>query len=89
MAVDYIDVSSDTRHGAALRQAVNYLQEALERLRVCQTTYDEMVDGADYSEIETQLGLTAGQGVLVYNLTVGAKAAVDVTDVTQFLARLG
>jgi len=84
---DYINISSDTRHGAAMRQAVNYQQETLERLRSLKATFDEMVDGADYSVIETQLGLQAGEGELVYNLHAGALAAVDVAAVTQFLAR--
>lgn len=86
---DYIHVSSDTRHGAALRQAVNYQQESLERLRALKATLDEMVAGADYSVIETRFGLQAGEGELVYNLTVGALAEIDVANVTQFLARLG
>lgn len=86
---DYIDISSDTRHGAAMRQAINYQQESLERLRALKAVFDEMVDGADYGVIETQLGLSAGEGELVYNLTSGALAAIDAVNVTQFLARLG
>ena len=86
---DYINISSDTRHGAAVRQAVNYTQETAERLTQLKALFDEMVDGADYSVIETQLGLEAGQGEIVYNLVAGAKGAMDVSAVTQFLARLG
>lgn len=86
---DYIDVSTDTRHGALLRQAVNYQQESLERLRSLKAVLDEMVVGDDYTVIETQFGVAAGEGVLIYNLTAGALAEIDVSNVTQFLARLG
>lgn len=86
---DYIDVSADTRHGAALRQAVNYQQESLERLASLKAVLDEMVDGADYTVVETQFGLSAGEGTLLYNLATGALAAIDVAAVTQFLGRLG
>jgi len=89
MATDYIGLDESKRHSQALRQLVNYQTESLERLRSCKAVLDEMIDGSDYSEIETELGLSAGEGEIVYNLIAGALAVVDVYAVQTVIARLG
>ncbi len=89
MAVDYIVIDESKRQGAAIRQLVNYQGETIERLRSFKAVLDEMVDGADYTEIESELGLSVGEGITVYNLVTGALAAVDVYAVRTLVARLG
>ncbi len=48
-----------------------------------------MVNDSDYSMIETLFGLSAGQGQLLYNLVVGANAAINVSAVTQLINEVG
>jgi hypothetical protein len=48
-----------------------------------------MVNGSDYTMIESLFGLNAGQGQTLYNLVVGANAAVNVSAVTQLINQVG
>jgi uncharacterized protein YecE (DUF72 family) len=89
MAVTYIKVDVSKRLGADLRQTVVHGAEFDERLHRLKEVMDTMIDGTDYSRIETEFGLVAGQGQTVYNLVAGAAAGTAATDIHQLLVRLG
>jgi hypothetical protein len=89
MAVPYISIDSTKRPGSALRQAVNYgnaFDQAVPRLK---GVMEAMIDGTDYSRLETEFGRATGKGETVYTLVAGAATDTGSTNMTQLLARLG
>jgi hypothetical protein len=48
-----------------------------------------MVNGTDYTMIETMFGLSAGQGQTLYNLVVGANAQIQDAAVAQLINEVG
>jgi hypothetical protein len=89
MAVTYIKVDVSKRLGADLRQTVVHGEQFDERLHRLKDVMDTMIDGTDYSRIETEFGLAVGQGETVYNLVAGAAAGTAAADIHQLLVRLG
>ncbi len=89
MAVTYIKVDISKRLGADLRQTVVHGAEFDERLNRLKDVMETMIDGTDYSRIETEFGLTAGQGQTVYNLVAGAVTDTAAANIHQLLVRLG
>jgi hypothetical protein len=89
MAVQYISIDSTKRLGSELRQAVNYGTAFDQSLIKLKEIMETMIDGSDYSRLETEFGLAAGKGETVYNLVVGAATDVSGTNITQLLIRLG
>jgi hypothetical protein len=75
--------------GADLRRAVDLLRDLRDRLERLKNILDTQVDGINYSLVESQFGLQAGDGVLIYNLVAGAFAAVDAAAVQQLINRVG
>jgi hypothetical protein len=89
MAVTYIKVDISKRLGADLRQTVVHGAQLDERLHRLKEVMETMIDGTDYSRLETEFGLAAGKGETVYNLVSGAATDVSGTNITQLLIRLG
>jgi hypothetical protein len=89
MAVTYIKVDISKRLGADLRQAVVHGAEFDERLHRLKDVMDTMIDGTDYSRLETEFGVATGQGETVYNLVAGAATDTAGVNITQLLNRLG
>jgi hypothetical protein len=89
MAVTYIKVDISKRLGADLRQTVVYGGQFDERLHRLKDVMDTMIDGTDYSRLETEFGLAVGQGETVYNLVAGAATDTAGANITQLLNRLG
>jgi hypothetical protein len=89
MAVTYIKVDVSKRLGADLRQTVVYGEQFDERLHRLKDVMDTMIDGTDYSRLETEFGLVTGKGETVYNLVAGAATDVSGVNITQLLNRLG
>ena len=81
MPNNYINLATaNNRVTQGLRRVVDDFTGAQHRLATLKADFDQMVNGADYTPLEAALGLTAGQGVIVYNLVSGASAelAADV-----------
>jgi hypothetical protein len=89
MAVTYIKVDVSKRLGADLRQTVVHGAEFDERLHRLKEVMETMIDGTDYSRIETEFGLVTGQGETVYNLVAGAATDTAAANIHQLLVRLG
>lgn len=89
MATTFIPVSTGNRLGAELRATVDQLRSGLDRIKKLKAVMDTQVDGADYSQLESQFGLQTGQGTTAYNLTAGALAQINVAAVTSLLDRVG
>jgi hypothetical protein len=89
MAVQYINIDSTKRLGSDLRQAVNYGTSFEQQLDKLQDVMETMIDGTDYSRLETEFGLATGKGETVYNLVTGALAALRTGDLAGVIARLG
>jgi hypothetical protein len=89
MAVTYIKVDVSKRLGADLRQTIVYGTEFDERLHRLKDVMDTMIDGTDYSRLETEFGVATGKGETVYNLVAGAATDTAGANITQLLNRLG
>ena len=89
MAADYLKLNTTTQHGSEFWSAVTQLRNAESQLVALKERFEEMIDGSDYTMLEANTGLSAGQGVQAYNLLAGAVAALAVSDVQQLVARLG
>jgi hypothetical protein len=50
---------------------------------------DKMIDGTDYTAIETYYKLPAGTGQTVYNLVAGAVTDIASANLLQLVQRLG
>jgi hypothetical protein len=89
MAATYIKVDISKRLGADLRQTVVHGAEFDERLHRLKDVMETMIDGSDYSRLETEFGLAAGKGETVYNLVSGAATDTSGANIHQLLIRLG
>lgn len=89
MPTNFLQVNTSTRLGADLRRAVDQLRDVRDRLERLKNVLDTQVDGVNYSLVESQFGLQAGEGQTVYNLVAGAFTAVDAAAVQQLINRVG
>jgi hypothetical protein len=89
MAVQYISIDSTKRLGSELRQTVNYGTSFEQQLDKLKDIMDTMIDGTDYSRLETDFGLATGKGETVYNLVTGSLTALRTGDLAGVIARLG
>ncbi len=88
MAADYLKLNTTTQHGGEYWSAVVQLRTAESNLRTLKARFEKMIDGSDYTMLEANTGLSAGQGVQAYNLLAGAVAGLAAGDLQQLLARL-
>jgi hypothetical protein len=89
MAVQYISVDSTKRLGSELRQAINYGTAFDQQVAKLKEVMETMIDGTDYSRLETEFGLATGKGETTYNLVAGAATDLAGTNINQLLIRLG
>jgi hypothetical protein len=90
MATTFIPINTGQRLGQQLRSAVDQLQAAKQALTKLKAIMDTQVNGSDYSMVESQFGLQAGQGQTCYNLVSGAGGDLaGSTNVTELLAWCG
>jgi hypothetical protein len=89
MATTFIPINTGQRLGGDLRRTVDLAREVLDRLEDIKRVMDTQVDGADYSQLESQFGLQTGHGDDVYNLVAGAYAQINVPNVLSLLDRCG
>ena len=87
--MEHINLNITLTKGATLFNAVQQLAQLRGNLGHQLAAMVTMIAGADYTGLEAALGLTPGQGVLVYNLTAGAVADLESVDVDSFVSRLG
>lgn len=91
MPIDNITVNSTSNQGGLLKQLESNLQNAVNLASQILNLMNQQTDGTTYTTIESQWGLTSGNGQTTYNLVAGlagAGGALTVSAVTQFLARM-
>jgi hypothetical protein len=89
MAATYIAITASTQRAQQLQQYIRLLAQVDALGQQLAGQLNAMVNGNDYTEIETLFGLQTGQGQPLYNLVVGANAAVDVLAITQLINGVG
>jgi hypothetical protein len=91
MAIEYItiDTSVSGGKGSELRNAVNQVESARERLQTLKIQMEAMIDAGDYTAVETNFGVGTGNGQDTYNLVTGALTALNGTNLSQLIKRLG
>lgn len=90
MATNWIPINTNQRLGADLRRTIDSLRGTIDQVRRLKDIMDQQIsNGSDYSEIDTQFGTPTGEGQTVYNLIAGLLAALLVNNVTQPLDWLG
>jgi hypothetical protein len=92
MAVEYIKIDTTATGGqkaSELQNIVNTVEAAQERLPTIKSQMDKMIDGTDYTAIETYYKLPTGTGQTVYNLVAGAVTDIASNNLLQLVQRLG
>lgn len=64
MAVQHISIQKGSPLGGQLYNAIDSLQASIAKLNELKDSMPYMVDGSDYSHLETQFGLATGSGSL-------------------------
>lgn len=86
---NFIPLDTSKRLGAKLRNAIDQLILARDQLADLKATMIQCVSGVDYSVLETQFGITAGQGQAAYNLVSGTSAdiaaSINATNLTSYM----
>lgn len=81
MATTYIKHQATT-HGNRLDNGVMQLRNGIEELRELYALMISMRDGTNFTLVEEQLGLTAGDGAIVFNLVKESLELIDALDGT-------
>lgn len=93
MAAQHIEPTTQTRLAGQLTAMVADANRLSGELILLKYLMDNMAAGSDYTQLEARFGLTAGQGVTVYNLVVGAWSQLGLNDnsgsFNQMRERLG
>ena len=89
MATTYISTNTSKRLGADLRQAVHALKEVRSDFRELKAVMETMIDGTNYTLLETEFGLATGTGQTTYNLVSGSLTDMEDANINQTVIRLG
>lgn len=87
---DYIPIDQTKAWGSRLRNVLENARTVRAELAIIKAAMLEMIDGANYAEVETRFGIATGLGDDTYNLTAGAESKVRTdADIQQWIDRLG
>lgn len=93
MPSDFIRVDQTTttlRAGALLAALASQLRATRNLAAQVKGIMDHNVAASDYTALESLFGVTAGNGLTVYNLVAGALAAINAsTDAMTLIDRVG
>lgn len=92
MPIANIVVNTSSPKGPRLTNLVSAINSARDQARTLKAIMDQEWAGSDYTQLESQFGLAAGQGSVVYGLVfalTGAGGALEAAAVTNFTDRLG
>ncbi len=81
--------ASYTQRVGSLQQWIAQLAQVWGQGQQLAGVLNAMVTNGSYTQIETLFGLSTGQGETLYNLVVGANAAINVSAVTQLINEVG
>jgi hypothetical protein len=98
MAADYITVNRSKQLGNSLVRAADLMRELRELVDKLKDAGNHSFDGPDYSVMEANFGLAAGQGAntlalinivdSIINGSTGAGGATQQSQIEEFVARL-
>lgn len=91
MAKNFIGLPTGAnRLSNSLLGACNTLAMGRDQIRLLKEAMDQMIDGSDYTMLETAFGLSTGNGQTVYNLVAGTladlNADVSLSSLISYLA---
>lgn len=89
MANQHIEINQGMRLGSKLFSFVSSLRAVHDNGMSLKDIADQVAAGGDWEAFQSEFGIPAGQGDVVYNLLLGAVGALDNTAIIQFLDRLG
>ena len=97
MAAPYINAGTQTGLHNQLVNVQQQLRNALNDLKSLHDRMQQMIDGSDYTMLETLFGYSAGQGYSVFYqidsvntaLTTDASQSAVATKISQFLNQIG
>jgi hypothetical protein len=89
MATTFVPISTSTRLGASLRRAVDTLESAKQQLENLKAVMETQISGSDYTLVESQFGLQAGQGQTAYNLVAGVVSDLHGANTTGLTGQCG
>lgn len=78
MARDFIKIDTSITtaiHSGTLKNAVQQVRQAYDRIVFLKQMMDHMTDGTSYADVELYFGLPTGQGQAVYNLVNNSMGA--------------
>ena len=78
-----INYTGSTAFGKMLAEFVSQVKAAQAKGQRLKDAMDSMSSGGSYGQIESEVGVPAGQGQPTYNLVTGAVAAINVAAVNQ------
>jgi hypothetical protein len=78
MAADFVAITASSTRTQVMAQYLSVLWNCWALGEKVNGELNHMVNGSDYTMIESQYGLQPGQGVTLYNLVTGARGAVNV-----------
>ena len=77
MAINYITVNRSKTLANELYTLITATRNSHSKLKEIKDLMNSQTDGVDFSNIETQFGLPAGKGQIVYDLIVGNLAELN------------
>lgn len=90
MAVNYIRITTTNTKGGEVITLVDAVERAFNNLPTVVEQMNALIDGSNYTALETNFGVPTGQGQTFYNLVVGLSTALNTSaDVQQAIFRLG
>jgi hypothetical protein len=86
----YIAVTAGTPRATRVTQSIITLAQAVAQIGLETAHVTQMViNGTDYTQVESLLGLQPGQGQSIYNLMVGANTVLQGSAVSQLINEVG
>lgn len=85
MATTSIDYNASTPHGSQLRSLVEQLRQVRQNLNHVIGVMGTMIDGSDYSMLETKFGITTGQGDDAFNELLSFQGKINGDGQVEFV----
>lgn len=101
MAFTHIEISTQTRASAQLRELCSTAQRTNDLVLQVMAIFDTLKDGSDFTQIEAVYGLPTGKGAVVYNMVKDMVAQIvipaagltiaagDIGGYQRYISRLG
>lgn len=89
MAKNFYIIDRSQRYGADVNQLATSLAQSVAKMQDLANVAANMNDGTDYTLVESQFGLQAGQGANLVFLLANTLAKLQDPVIAQFIAYLG